>query len=74
VDEVLAEARAAAVDLGLVATDRVMSAQPWSTDAEIIRNLLAVFATGASLVQLANPDPALLDRRRVTEKVTRTLD
>ena len=74
VAEVLAEARAAAVDLGLVATDRVMSAQPWSTDAEIIRNLLAVFATGASLVQLANPNPALLDRRRVTEKVTRTLD
>ena len=28
---------------------------------------------GASLVQLSNPDPAALDRRRETEKVTRTL-
>ena len=36
-------------------------------------NLLAVFAAGASLVQVANPDAALLDRRRVTEKVTRDL-
>ena len=35
--------------------------------------LLAVFAAGASLVQVANPDAALLDRRRVTEKVTRDL-
>jgi hypothetical protein len=30
-----------------------------------------VFAAGASLVQVANPDPAALDRRRQMEKVTR---
>jgi len=73
-DEVLDAAQLRAATLGLTAADRVMSAQPWSTGAEIIDNLLAVFAAGASLVLLANPDPGLLDRRRVTEKVTRTLD
>jgi carbamoyl-phosphate synthase small subunit len=72
--EVLDAARRSAATLGLTAADRIMSAQPWSTDAEITDNLLAVFAAGASLVLLANPDPALLDRRRATEKVTRTLD
>ena len=40
----------------------------------IVANLLAVFASGASLVQVTNADPALLDRRRMTEKVTRTLE
>jgi len=73
-DDVLEAAQRRAATLGLTAADRVMSAQPWSTSAEIIDNLLAVFAAGASLVQLASPDPALLDRRRATEKVTRTLD
>jgi hypothetical protein len=33
--------------------------------------LLAVFAAGASLVQVANPDAGVLDRRRQMEKVTR---
>jgi len=73
-DEVLDAAQRRAANLGLTSADRVMSAQTWSTDTEIVDNLLAVFAAGASLVLLANPDPALLDRRRATEKVTRTLD
>ena len=50
-----------------------MSDRPWSTPQEIVDNLLAVFAAGASLVQVANPDPGLLQRRRETEKVTLTL-
>ncbi len=33
--------------------------------------MLAVFAVGASLVQVANADAALADRRRATEKVTK---
>ncbi|TGD86848.1 TIGR03089 family protein [Mycolicibacterium sp. CH28] len=69
VDEVLAAARAS----DLAAGDRVMSSLPWSTTDEIVDNLLAVFVAGASLVQVANPDPAALDRRRTTEKVTRDL-
>ena len=74
VDAVLEAARRSAQEYGLDASDRVMSARPWSTPHQIVDNLLAVFAAGASLVQVTNPDPALLDRRRVTEKVTRTLD
>ncbi len=74
VAEVLAAARLGARARGLSAGDRVMTDRPWSTTEQIVDNLLAVLAAGASLVQLANPDPALLDRRRATEKVTRTLD
>ncbi|MDY6869413.1 MAG: TIGR03089 family protein, partial [Actinomycetota bacterium] len=36
-------------------------------------DLLAVYAVGGSLVQVAHPDPAALQRRRATEKVTRDL-
>jgi uncharacterized protein (TIGR03089 family) len=72
-DDVLAAARRSAADQGLTATDRVMSDREWSTPNELVDHLIAVLAAGASLVQLANPDPAVLDRRRVTEKVTRTL-
>jgi hypothetical protein len=50
-----------------------MSDRAWSTPDELVDHLIAVLASGASLVQLANPDPAALDRRRVAEKVTRTL-
>lgn len=73
VDDVLAAARRSSADQGLTATDRVMSDRAWSTPDELVDHLIAVLASGASLVQLANPDPAALDRRRVTEKVTRTL-
>ena len=68
-DEVLSEARERAVSLGLSASDRVMSVSPLT-----VQTLLAVLAAGASLVQVTNPDPALLTRRRESEKVTRTLD
>lgn len=67
-DEVLASARGHAEDLGLSAADRVMTLTPWE-----VPDLLAVLAAGASLVQIAHPDPALVDRRRETEKVTRLL-
>ena len=68
-DEVLSGARERAVSLGLSASDRVMSVSPLT-----VHTLLAVLAAGASLVQVTNPDPALLTRRRESEKVTRTLD
>jgi uncharacterized protein (TIGR03089 family) len=74
VDDVLAEARRSAQRQGLDTGDRVLSAHTWSTPGDLTDYLLAVFAAGASLVQVANPDPGLADRRRVTEKVTRTLD
>ena len=73
VGEVLESARRSAERQGLTDRDRVMSDKTWASPQELIDNLLAVLAAGASLVQLSNPDPAALDRRRETEKVTRTL-
>jgi hypothetical protein len=48
-----------------------MSTASWLTADALTDNLLAVFAAGASLVQVANADAAVLDRRREMEKVTR---
>lgn len=72
--DVLAAARTSAADQGLNAADRVLSAREWLCPDDLIANLLAIWAAGASLVQVCNPDRRFLDRRRVTEKVTRTLD
>jgi uncharacterized protein (TIGR03089 family) len=69
--DVLAAAQSSAAAKGFSRDDRVMSMAGWATADELTDNLLAVFAAGASLVQVANPDPAGLDRRRQTEKVTR---
>ncbi|WP_099252001.1 TIGR03089 family protein [Mycobacterium sp. shizuoka-1] len=71
VDEVLSAAWDSAEKSGITADDRVMSSLPWSTPDEVVAHLLAVFVAGASLVQVANPDPSALERRRSTEKVTR---
>jgi uncharacterized protein (TIGR03089 family) len=71
VAEVLAAAQASAAAQGFTSSDRVMSTAGWTTADELTDNLLAVFAAGASLVQVANPDEAALDRRREMEKVTR---
>jgi uncharacterized protein (TIGR03089 family) len=73
VTEVLTDARGSAVAQGLTAADRVLSVGQWDTPTALVDNMLAVFAIGASLVQVANPDPVLLPRRRQTEKVTRNL-
>ncbi len=69
VGEVLAQAAGA----GFTAGDRVWSSLGWSTPGELIANLVAVFAAGASLVQVAHPDAGLQERRMAMEKVTRTL-
>ena len=72
-DEVLAAARASAAAQGLTAADRVASTAGWDTPDELVANLLAVYVTGASLVQMANPDASLLERRAVNEKLTRSI-
>jgi uncharacterized protein (TIGR03089 family) len=74
VDDVLAQARNTATAKGFVSTDRVLSSAGWDTGEALVNNMLAVFAAGASLVQVASPDPAALQRRRDTENVTRLLD
>ncbi|OHV02062.1 TIGR03089 family protein [Mycobacterium talmoniae] len=73
VDQVLAAAEKSAADRGLTSADRVLSTAPWTTAEELIDALLAPLAAGASLVQVAHPDPDALPRRIETEKVTRTL-
>lgn len=74
VDEVLAACQQSAQEKGLTATDRVLSTASWDQPDELIADLLAVLAVGASLVQVANADPAALPRRIETEKVTRVLE
>ncbi len=73
VDDVLAAARSTAEAKGYTAETRLLSTAPWDTADELVANLLAVFAGGASLVQVAHPDAGALDRRRATEKVTADL-
>ena len=69
VQQVLDDARRRAESLGVHTSDRVMATGPMP-----VADLLAVLAAGASLVLVANADPAVLERRRMTEKVTRTLN
>ncbi len=71
VSELLAAAGGFASAQGLTADDRVLSSARWDTADELTEGLLAIFVAGASLVQVANPDPAQLDRRRQMEKTTR---
>lgn len=73
VEEVLADCESSAAARGLTAKDRVLSTAAWPGPAELVDGLLAIMSVGASLVQVANPDPAALQRRIETEKVTRVL-
>lgn len=72
-DEVLTLCEKSAAATGLTPSDRVWSANDWRTPAALVDNMLAVFAIGASLVQVGNPDPGAQERRRNSEKVTRVL-
>jgi uncharacterized protein (TIGR03089 family) len=74
VDELLAAARGFAAAQGIAASDRVLSTASWDSEDALVHNLLAVFAAGGSLVQVANADPTTTERRNATEKVTRVLD
>lgn len=73
-DDVLEAARNSARSRGISGGDRVLSTSSWNGYNELVDNLLAVFAVGASLVQVANPDTAAMERHKITEKVTRILD
>ncbi len=73
VDEILADCENSATARGLTSSDRVLSSASWSGPAELVDGLVAIMAVGASLVQVANPDPAALQRRIETENVTRVL-
>jgi uncharacterized protein (TIGR03089 family) len=70
VGEVLTQARDSAAHQGFSAADRVLSSTPWDTPTKIVDGLVAVYAAGASLVQIANPDPAKHEHRVSSERVT----
>jgi uncharacterized protein (TIGR03089 family) len=70
-DELIAAAADSAVAQSITAEDRVLSTARWDTADELIANFLAVLVAGASLVLVANPEPASQERRRQTEKTTR---
>jgi uncharacterized protein (TIGR03089 family) len=73
VEQVLAQCRTSSEARGLTPGDRVLSSASWRDPDDLVDGLLAVLAVGGSLVQVANPDPALQPRRIETEKVTRVL-
>jgi uncharacterized protein (TIGR03089 family) len=73
VDEILADCQSSAAARGLTSKDRVLSSASWPGPTELIDGLLAIMSVGGSLVQVANADPAALQRRVETEKVTRVL-
>lgn len=72
--EILAAAQESAQRIGISGADRVLSSREWGTPEELVDGLIAVLAAGASLVQVTNPDPAALERRVASEKVTVRLD
>lgn len=73
VEEVISEATAFAAGSGIVAGARIMSTRTWEEPGDLISNMLATLISGASLVQVANPDTAKLPARAESEKVTATL-
>lgn len=72
VTDVLAAAQASAAAQGITGSDRVLSTAPWDTADDLIDRLVALYAVGASLVFVANPDASLAERRWQTEKLTTT--
>ena len=73
VDEILADCERSSAARELTSSDRVLSTASWTRPEELVDGLLSILAVGASLVQVANPDPSALQRRIETEKVTRVL-
>ena len=71
VDELVTEALTRAESLD--ADSRILSTMDWSTPDELLTGLLAPLAAGASLVQVAHPDPAKLAARAESERTTTTL-
>ncbi|MGH3629116.1 MAG: TIGR03089 family protein [Sciscionella sp.] len=77
VEQTVATARRRAGELGFTARSRILSTMEWRLDGSAVEGLtdglLAVLASGASLVQSAHTDPARLAGRASTERTTHTL-
>jgi uncharacterized protein (TIGR03089 family) len=70
VDEIVAEARSRASELGIPAGARVLSTVDWAAPGGLLDGLLAPLAVGAHIVQVTNADPAKLADRRNAERTT----
>lgn len=70
VAEVLADARERAAAAGIGAGDRVLSTMDWTVPDGVLAGVLAVFAAGASLVQVTGADAAGADRHAAAERTT----
>jgi uncharacterized protein (TIGR03089 family) len=73
VDDVVSDCERSSTARELTSNDRVLSTASWTRPDDLVDGLLSILAVGASLVQVANPDPSALPRRIETEKVTRVL-
>jgi uncharacterized protein (TIGR03089 family) len=62
-----------ATELGMIAGDRVLFSAGWDSPTSWVDGLLVPLAAGASIVLVANPDPAVLPHRVEAERVTATL-
>jgi uncharacterized protein (TIGR03089 family) len=62
-----------AAELGLVAGDRVLSTEPWTSPTSWVDGLLVPLAAAASLVLVVNPDETTLTAKAEAERVTATL-
>jgi uncharacterized protein (TIGR03089 family) len=62
-----------AAELGLTASDRLLSTAPWDGPTDWVDGLLVPFAAGASLVLCVEPDQGLMEMRVEAERVTATL-
>ena len=72
-DEILSTAWEFASTAGIDASSRVLSTRHWDAADDVVANLLATMAVGASLVQVAHPDVATTADRARTERVTVSL-
>ncbi|OBK73300.1 TIGR03089 family protein, partial [Mycobacterium sp. 1274761.0] len=71
VSDIITAASDSAAAQGFTGDDRVLSTAAWDSPDALVDNLLAPLIAGASLVQVAHPDEAKLQRRREMERVTR---
>lgn len=73
VTEVLDAARAAADDAGVGEGTRLLTTLPWHDADGIVGRLLAPLVVGASLVAVADADPAKVEGKVTAERATSTL-
>jgi uncharacterized protein (TIGR03089 family) len=62
-----------AAELGLVAGDRLLTTEPWTSPTSWVDGLLVPLAAAASLVLVVNPDESALTAKAEAERATATL-